>query len=67
MRLFCGKIYKSGIAEKILARASAGVDEKWVLKNQKCTNTGRKMLVLDSRENFGQVFRRGRREMGSKN
>jgi hypothetical protein len=35
MRLFCAKIYKSGIAEKILARASAGVDEKWVQKINK--------------------------------
>ena len=81
---------------KILARASAGVDEKMGFKNQKCTYTGRKMQisekilvrasagidknglqkskmylycakmqVLESRENFGQGFRRGRRKLGS--
>jgi hypothetical protein len=50
---------------KILARASAGVDEKMGFKNQKCTYTGRKMQVLDSSENFGQGFRRGRRKLGS--
>ena len=52
---------------KILARASAGVDEKMGFKNQKCTSTGRKMQVLESSENFGQGSRRGRRKLGFKN
>jgi hypothetical protein len=30
--VFCEKFKKSGIAERILARAPAGIDEKWVLK-----------------------------------
>jgi predicted secreted hydrolase len=79
-----------------LARASAGVDEKWGLKiknapilGEKCRYQRKffvrasagvdknglqkskmylycaKMQVLESRENFGQGFRRGRRKLGS--
>jgi hypothetical protein len=35
-------------------------------KNQKCACSVRKMQVLNSSENFGQGFRRGRRKMGFK-
>jgi hypothetical protein len=58
---------KSGIAERILARAPAGIDEKWVLKIKNVYMLAKKLQVPDSRQFFGQGFRRGRRKMGFKN
>jgi hypothetical protein len=52
---------------KILARASAGVDKKWVVKINNAPVLCENLQVWDCRENFGQGFRRGRRKMGSKN
>jgi hypothetical protein len=50
-----------------LASASAGVDEKWVLKIKNTPVLWENLQVWDCRENFGQGFRRGGRKMGCKN
>ncbi len=58
-------VRKLQISEKILVRASAGVDKNGLQKSKMYIYCAR-MRVLESRENFGQGFRRGRRKLGSK-
>ena len=62
MQLLCAKKYKSWIAKKILARASAEVDEKWVLEIK---NDGISLFFLFLRKfNSFWSFRRGRQKLG---